>query len=134
MQALTSTVAAVRVAPAAARAAKPAAAPRMVLKSAPLVARSAFCGAAAPLRAAVSAVESTGVRSETVCKARALSRLGLGRWLCSAPRCATPAPRRSPSRGGPPGGLCTCPAGRLAVLAGPPGGVGDARSQTARRG
>ena len=71
MQALTTTVAAVRVGAPAVRAAKPAAAPRMALKSAPLVARSAFAGAAAPLRAAVSAVESTGVRAETVCKVRA---------------------------------------------------------------
>ena len=68
MQALTSTVAAVRVA-----AAKPAAKAQRALKPvAPAVARSAFAGSAAPLRAAVSAVESTGVRRETVCKVRAL--------------------------------------------------------------
>ena len=69
MQALTSTVVAARAAGSApARAAKPAA-QRMALK--PVCAlRSAFAGSAAPLRAAVSAVESTGVRAETTCKAR----------------------------------------------------------------
>ena len=70
MQALTSTVsAAARVGSAPARAAAKPAAQRMALK--PVCAlRSAFAGSAAPLRAAVSAVESTGVRAETTCKAR----------------------------------------------------------------
>lgn len=68
MQALTSSVAAVRVSAPAARAAAKAPAP-MQLKPTRAAMRSAFAGSAAPLRAAVSAVESTGVRSETVCKA-----------------------------------------------------------------
>jgi len=104
MQALTNTVVARVSAGAPARAAKPTAAPRMALK-APLAVRSAFAGSAAPLRAAVSAVESTGVRAETTCKARPrprlrlLSRLRVGLAVARAPRplrAAHVAARRQP--------------------------------------